>query len=205
MSAPDFALEQAHAGIVCGIDEAGRGPLAGPVVAAAVIFPQYHAPAGINDSKKLSAAARERLLEAIQAGAHVGIGTASVQEIDTLNILGATKLAMQRAYALLPLRADAALIDGNQPPALPCRVQAVIKGDALSLSIAAASIVAKVTRDRIMQQLGAQYPGYGFERHAGYGTKAHLGALMRLGVTPHHRASFAPIREILQMAEKQIA
>ena len=196
---PDFALESAHSGVVCGIDEAGRGPWAGPVTAAAVIWPEGASiPAGLNDSKKLSETKREALFEQIIKRAHYGIGEASVEEIDGSNILAATKLAMQRAFEALPHRPDVALIDGNQPPQLPCTVEAVVKGDSQSLSIAAASIIAKVTRDLLMKQIGAEYPEYGFEKHAGYGTKQHQSALAVHGVTEHHRRSFRPVRELLE-------
>lgn len=191
---PDFAFELAALKPVCGIDEAGRGPLAGPVVASAVILDPAHFPDGLNDSKVLNAKRREQLFDAIMQTAHVGIGQANVEEIDTHNILGATKLAMQRAFAALATTPATALVDGNQPPALSCRVQAIVKGDAKSLSIAAASIIAKVTRDRIMAELGAAFPMYGFEKHAGYGTAAHLAALNAHGPCPHHRMSFAPVR-----------
>ncbi len=191
---PDFAFELASLQPVCGIDEAGRGPLAGPVVASAVILDPMRFPDGLDDSKALTAKRREQLFDVIMQCAEVGIGQASVEEIDSVNILGATKLAMQRAYAALATQPAAALIDGNQPPVLPCRVQAIVKGDAKSLSIAAASIIAKVTRDRMMAELGAVFPMYGFERHAGYGTAAHLAALDVHGPCPHHRMSFAPVR-----------
>lgn len=194
---PDFLLEQEAQGIVAGVDEAGRGPWAGPVVAAAVILDRENFPEGIGDSKKLSAKKRDVLFEQIQAQAKFGIGIASVEEIDQLNVLGATKLAMQRAFAALPIQPDVALIDGNQPPVLPCKTQAVIKGDDKSLSIAAASIIAKVTRDRIMHTLDQLYQGYGWARNAGYGTKDHKEALAKLGVTPHHRRSFRPVREMI--------
>lgn len=191
---PDFAFELASLQPVCGIDEAGRGPLAGPVVASAVILDPMRFPDGLDDSKALTAKRREQLFDVIMQCAEVGIGQASVEEIDSVNILGATKLAMQRAYAALATQPAAALIDGNQPPVLPCRVQAIVKGDSKSLSIAAASIIAKVTRDRMMAELGAVFPMYGFERHAGYGTAAHLAALDVHGPCPHHRMSFAPVR-----------
>ena len=195
---PDFLLEQEVEGIVAGVDEAGRGPWAGPVVAAAVILDQKIFPKGIGDSKKLTAKKRDVLFEQIQAQAKVGVGIASVEEIDQLNILGATKLAMQRAVAALPIRPDVALIDGNQPPILPYKTLAVIKGDDKSLSIAAASIIAKVTRDRIMLTLDQLYKGYGWAHNAGYGTKDHQEALAELGITPHHRRSFRPVRELLE-------
>ena len=197
VSGPDLTLELAHNGLVAGVDEAGRGPWAGPVVAAAAILDYKQLPAGINDSKKLSAAKREVLYAQILATCQVGVGIASVAEIDTLNILGATTLAMRRAVEALPTLPSIALVDGNQPPLLPCKLQTVIGGDAKSLSIAAASIIAKVTRDRMMAALALEYPGYGFERHAGYGTAHHQKALAELGVTPHHRRSFAPIRDLI--------
>ena len=203
---PDFAIEATIPGIVCGIDEAGRGPWAGPVVAGAVILDRRRLdPAltrGLDDSKKLSASRREALFAALKAGARAGTvdlatGIASVEEIDRLNILQATFLAMGRALAALGRRPDHALVDGNGLPELPCPATAIVKGDGRSLSIAAASIAAKVTRDAIMAALDAEHPGYGFARHAGYGTSAHRQALDRLGVTPHHRKSFAPIHNIL--------
>ncbi|MEE3626637.1 ribonuclease HII [Nitrospirillum sp. BR 11752] len=195
--------------LVCGVDEAGRGPLAGPVVAAAVILPvASEAPAwcaGINDSKKLTAAAREALFDAIRANARVGVGISSVEEIDTVNILQATFLAMRRAVEQLATDGGPApvhaLVDGNQRPAgLPCpRITTLVSGDALSLSIAAASIIAKVTRDRLMTDLALSHPGYGWERNAGYGTAEHRDAIKILGVTPVHRRTFAPISEQLAL------
>jgi ribonuclease HII len=182
---------------VAGVDEAGRGPLAGPVVAAAVILDPARIPPGLNDSKRLSAAARDRLFDAIRAAAQVGVGQASVEEIDTLNILRASHLAMTRALSALgPV--DHAIIDGNLVPRdLPCPAEAVIGGDARCLSVAAASIIAKVTRDRIMVDLSQHFPGYGWHANAGYPTKSHRAALQILGVTPHHRRSFAPVHQIL--------
>ena len=203
---PDFTIEDTIPGIVCGIDEAGRGPWAGPVVAGAVILDRARLdPAlarGLDDSKKQSAPRRESLFATLKAGVEAGTvrmatGSASVEEIDRLNILQATFLAMGRACAALGLNPDHALVDGNGLPQLPCPATAVVKGDQRSLTIAAASIAAKVTRDAIMAGLEAEHPGYGFARHAGYGTKAHREALERLGVTPHHRKSFAPIHNIL--------
>lgn len=184
---------------ICGVDEAGRGPWAGPVVAAAAILDPGDFPAGLNDSKQLSAKRREALFEALAEGpAEIGVGVASVEEIDRANILQATYLAMRRAIEALPSAPALALIDGNRAPKdLACDCQAVIKGDGRSLSIAAASIIAKVTRDRIMTKLAETHPGYGWERNAGYGVKAHQEALKRLGVTPHHRRSFKPIHKIL--------
>lgn len=199
---PDFSLETAalaagHARIA-GVDEAGRGPLAGPVVAAAVVLDPARLPAGLNDSKKLTARTRDRLFEAVMAEAQVGVGQASVEEIDDLNILRASHLAMCRAIAALPAQPGLALIDGNLLPRdLSCTGKAVVKGDALSLSIGAASIIAKVTRDRIMVDLAQQHPGYGWEKNAGYPTKLHRDALERLGVTPHHRRSFKTVHNIL--------
>ena len=194
---PETALAREVAGPVAGVDEAGRGPWAGPVVAAAVILDSARLPAGITDSKQLSKARRESLYPAILAAAEVGIGWASAAEIDALNILQATYLAMQRAIAALPRAPGAALVDGNRAPPLPCPCRTLIKGDALSLSIAAASIVAKVSRDREMTRLAAEHPAYGWERNAGYGTAEHQAALARFGPTAHHRRSFAPIRALL--------
>ncbi|KAF0114399.1 MAG: ribonuclease HII [Rhodospirillaceae bacterium] len=195
---PDLILEQRLGGRVVGIDEAGRGPWAGPVVAAAVVLDPLHLPAtvlaALDDSKKLSPRRREALYAALQEGAGMGIGLAEVAEIDSLNILRATLLAMARAVAGLGSAAvDHALVDGNQAPLLACPVTTVVGGDGISASIAAASIVAKVTRDRLMQRLALEYPGYGWETNKGYGTPAHRAALARLGVTPHHRRSFAPV------------
>ncbi len=198
MNLPDFSFELQASGTVCGVDEAGRGPWAGPVVAAAVILDPSKMPTGLNDSKKLSKIRRETLFDQICAQAQVGIGISEVQEIDRINILQASFAAMRRAISDLPMVPDHALIDGNRIPAdLRCSAEAVVKGDARSLSIAAASIIAKVTRDRIMVTLSQQFPGYGWEKNAGYGVKAHSEALDRLGVTPHHRVSFKPIHKIL--------
>lgn len=191
-------LAQAGAVRIVGVDEVGRGPLAGPVTAAAVWLAPGHLPAGLQDSKRLSAGARQRLLAELSAHADIGIGHASPAEIDTLNILQATFLAMHRAIAALDVPPDHILVDGNRLPAdLPCRAQAVVKGDARIMSIAAASIVAKVTRDRIMADLARSYPGYGWEENAGYPTKRHKNAIADLGLTPEHRRSFAPIRKML--------
>lgn len=193
---PDLSLESKVSGIVCGIDEAGRGPWVGDVVAAAVILGET-IPAGINDSKKLSEKKREAIFAEIIATAQVGIGRASVAEIDEINIGKATKLAMQRAFTALPQQPSFALVDGNQLPDLPCQMQFVIKGDSVSLSIAAASIVAKVTRDREIIQLAAEFPQYGWERNKGYGTAEHMAAMQQHGITPHHRKSYAPVRAML--------
>lgn len=182
---------------IAGVDEAGRGPLAGPVVAAAVVLDPTRIPRGLNDSKKLTARTRARLADEITSCARIGVARASVEEIDTLNILRASHLAMIRALAALG-DADFALIDGDMVPrglTLPAR--ALVGGDALSLSIAAASIIAKVTRDAIMVDLAQQHPGYGWERNAGYPTAEHRNALATLGVTPFHRRSFAPVHKIL--------
>lgn len=198
---PTLKLERSHGGMVAGMDEAGRGPWAGPVVSCCLIF-HRPPPKGIHDSKQLTRETREELFERIQEVAYIGIGSASVMEIDTINILAATKLSMQRALEQLGHLPDTVLVDGNQPPQLPCRTVAVIGGDALSLSIAAASIIAKVTRDRLMCALSEQHPHYGWERNAGYGTKAHQDGLARHGVCPEHRTSYAPIRAYLaQRAE----
>jgi ribonuclease HII len=198
--APDFshetqALAQGALSVV-GVDEVGRGPLAGPVTAAAVRLDPLCIPSGLRDSKTLTAARRETLFRQIMAVAEVSVAHATVEEIDALNILRASHLAMERAVA--GLQADHALIDGNLiPRGLTCRATAIVKGDARCLSIAAASIVAKVTRDRIMVDLAQQHPGYGWEANAGYPTEAHLKALRNLGVTPWHRRSFKPVHNIL--------
>jgi ribonuclease HII len=195
---PDLSFEEAATGIVAGVDEVGRGPFAGPVVASAVILDRDQLPPGIQDSKKLSKAKREELFDLIMATATIGIGEASVEEIDTLNILQATLLAMRRAVDALSRTPDWALVDGNKDPGLGINTRTVIKGDAKSLSIAAASIVAKVTRDRKMCRFAEDYPHYGWERNSGYGTAEHRKGLRDFGVTPLHRRSFAPIRELLK-------
>lgn len=200
--APDFAREAAaHRGgarIVAGVDEVGRGPLCGPVTAAAVVLNPARIPQGLADSKALSPARRTALAAEIATCAQVSIAHASVEEIDRLNILHASLLAMRRALAGLHPAPDFALIDGNRvPPDLGIPAQAVVKGDALVLSISAASIMAKVVRDQIMVDLAQQFPGYGWERNAGYPTKDHLQALLDLGVTPWHRRSFRPVHNIL--------
>ena len=198
---PNFAHELRHGGRVAGVDEAGRGPLAGPVVAAAVVFPKgvtRRLGRLLDDSKKLSADERQQAFAALHR-AHVveiGIGAASIAEIGRLNILHATMLAMCRAIARLPTLPDAAIVDGNYPPALPCPVHCVVGGDALSFSIAAASIVAKVIRDRTMLRLSARWPGYGWEANSGYATLHHREALHRLGPTRHHRAAFGTVRQM---------
>ncbi|MEO5338497.1 MAG: ribonuclease HII [Magnetospirillum sp. WYHS-4] len=194
---PDYSLERKADCLVAGIDEAGRGPWAGPVVAAAVILDPDDIPQGLDDSKKLKPARREVLFSLIADRARVGVGIADVDEIDRVNILQATLIAMERAVENLGIRPELALVDGNRPPHLPCPVRCVVKGDAASFSIAAASIVAKVTRDRIMADLATAFPGYGWAANAGYGTPEHQEALRRLGPTPHHRRSFAPVRALL--------
>jgi ribonuclease HII len=183
---------------IAGVDEAGRGPLAGPVVAAAVVLDPARVPAGLADSKALKAPARMLMATEIAASAEVGVGIASVEEIDALNILRASHLAMTRALAALPAPPDLALIDGNLlPDALPCPARAVIGGDATVAAIAAASIVAKVRRDAIMVALAQHFPGYGWAQNKGYPAPAHRAALLRLGPTPHHRRSFAPVHKML--------
>lgn len=191
---PDFSFERQCCGPVCGVDEAGRGPLAGPVVAAAVILTPARIPEGLNDSKALSSSQRELLLNMIEKNAQIGIGIAEPEEIDRANILGATLIAMRRAVLALPELPEMALIDGNKLPDLPCEAQAIVKGDSRSLSIAAASIVAKVTRDRLMIEADRRYPGYSLAGHKGYPTKAHIEAVTRLGASPIHRRSFKPVR-----------
>lgn len=189
-----------RAALLAGVDEAGRGPLAGPVVAAAVVL-GVAVPDGLADSKQLSAAARERLLAALEVSAlAIGIGVADVAEIDHLNILGATLLAMQRAVAALGLTPGQVLVDGNRCPQLACPVRAIVRGDATVPAISAASIVAKVTRDRLMDALDRRYPAYGFARHKGYPTRAHIAALSLHGVSAVHRTSFAPVRRALALA-----
>ena len=200
-SKPDFSFELAAKAkgfsCVCGIDEAGRGPWAGPVVAAAVILDPQNIPIGLNDSKKLKEAKREGLLTDIMASAKVGIGIGDEAGIDRDNILATTMWAMAEAVRNLEVPPDFALVDGNRAPQLSCPVQTIISGDARSLSIAAASIIAKVTRDRIMVALDQEFPGYGFARHKGYGTAFHHAALQKLGPCIHHRRSFAPIAKLL--------
>lgn len=200
---PDFTRESRHGGRVAGVDEAGRGPLAGPVLAAAVVFTRSVPPALaplLNDSKKLTAAARQAAFDALHAGHHIeiAVGAASVDEIARLNILRASLLAMRRAVLRLPSLPDLALVDGNQSPDLPCPMQCCVGGDGLSYSIAAASIVAKVVRDRAMARLDVRYPAYGWRVNAGYGTAAHRAALRRAGPCRHHRAAFGAVRLLLR-------
>ena len=183
---------------VCGVDEAGRGPLAGPVVAAAVILKQDCIPKGLNDSKKISELRREELYRCIREMAvAVGVGAASVEEIDLVNIRQATHLAMARAVRELTVQAHFALVDGNDAPALPCPCETLVGGDGISVSIAAASIIAKVTRDRMMMALHDEHPGYNWRSNKGYGTADHLQGLKTCGVTIHHRRSFSPVHNIL--------
>jgi ribonuclease HII len=203
---PGYALESAAAGRVAGIDEVGRGPLAGPVVAAAVVLPRPVPPglaAMLDDSKKLTPTQREAAFIALNAAraagqVEIGVGAASVAEITRINILQASLLAMCRAVARLAAPPDFALVDGNRPPALSCAVRCVVGGDGLSLSIAAASIVAKVVRDRAMARLAARYPGYGWDSNAGYGTAAHRRSLLALGPNCHHRPTFGGVRDIVK-------
>ena len=186
-------------GLVAGVDEAGRGPLAGPVVAGAVILDPENPIAGLQDSKCLTALRREVLYAEIQEQALAwAVGHADVGEIDRINILQATMLAMQRAVAALQPAAEYALIDGNRCPDLACPAQAIVKGDSRVAAISAASIMAKVTRDREMRSLDVRYPGYGFAQHKGYPSKAHIQALESLGVSPVHRRSYAPVRRIVE-------
>jgi ribonuclease HII len=199
---PDFSFEAAATKRgylrIAGVDEVGRGPLAGPVVAAAVWLDPDNIPEGMNDSKKLTAKRREALYDQILAVADVSIASCSVEEIDEINILQASLRAMERAVAGLKSQADYVLVDGNKiPAAFGLNAEAIVKGDARSLSISAASIVAKTWRDRLMVDLAQQYPGYGWEKNAGYGTKLHMEGLAKFGVTPHHRRSFKPIHKML--------
>ena len=199
---PDFSFETAAMAqgysAIAGVDEVGRGPLAGPVCAAAVVLDIHNIPDGLNDSKQLTAKKRDALFDQLMACADVSIAEATVREIEEINILRASHLAMVRAINGLSAPADFILIDGNQVPrGLNTPNQTLVKGDTRSLSIAAASIVAKVWRDRLMVDLAQQFPGYGWERNAGYPSKQHREALVELGVTPHHRRSFKPVHKIL--------
>ncbi len=203
---PHYRREAGHGGRVAGVDEVGRGPLAGPVVAAAVMFsrrPPRGLAALLDDSKKLTAAAREIAHAELRScpGIQIAVAAASVGEIGRLNILHASLLAMSRAVSRLPVAPELVLVDGNRCPAMACAAQAVVGGDAECLSIAAASIVAKVTRDRLMQRLSQRFPGYGWDRNAGYGTATHRAALQRLGVTRHHREAFGAVRQLALMLE----
>jgi ribonuclease HII len=203
---PTFELEAAELalgrGPIAGIDEAGRGPWAGPVVAAAVILDPARIPAGVDDSKELDPDERERLYGLIVSSAiAVGIGVGDVERIDRDNILAATMWAMAEAVAKLRTKPKLAIVDGNRAPRLRCKSRTIVQGDAKCLSIAAASIVAKVTRDRMMIELAREVPGYGFERHKGYGTPEHQDAVRRLGVTMHHRRSWSPVQLALGFGE----
>jgi len=200
---PDFSNEKSllKSGFsrICGVDEVGRGPWAGPVVAAAVILNPKAIPEGLDDSKKVSAKKRDALYDTLLQVAEVSIAEATVEEIDSLNILQASMLAMTRAVEGLSVTPDMALVDGNRlPKNLPCQAKAFVKGDGKVLSIAAASIVAKVHRDRLMAVLAKTHPHYGWERNAGYGTPAHQDGLKSVGITPHHRRSFRPIQAYVQ-------
>jgi ribonuclease HII len=203
-----FELEQAEmrlgSGPVAGVDEAGRGPWAGPVVAAAVILDPTRIPSGIADSKVLDADDREVIYQRLLVTSQVGVGIADVTRIDRDNILNATMWAMRQAVAGLAHQPGLALIDGNRTPTMPVAARAIVKGDARCLSIAAASIVAKVTRDRLMAQLGRELPMYGFERHKGYGTPEHKQALVRHGASPHHRRSFRPVQLVLGVVKPRL-
>jgi ribonuclease HII len=198
---PRLGLGREHAAraagyqCIAGLDEVGRGPLAGPVVSAAVVLDLDAVPQGLADSKALTAQKREALFAEILATSQVGIASISHTEIDSINIRQASLLAMCRALAALPCKPDMALVDGNDPPALPCSVEAIVKGDSSIASIAAASIVAKVVRDRLMARLGNAYPAYGFATNAGYSTKVHLSVLASDGPCPFHRLSFAPLKQ----------
>jgi ribonuclease HII len=200
---PDFSFERLSGRdsgkIICGVDEVGRGPLAGPVVASAVILPLVFPEIirrEIRDSKKMSATAREDIYEPLLQNCAYAIDEASVEEIDRLNILWASMLAMQRAVGKLHALIDTALVDGNRAPKLDCETVTIIAGDDKSLSIAAASIIAKVHRDRLMKKLSEEFPSYGWERNAGYGTRQHMAALQKFGVTVWHRTTFAPVRAV---------
>ena len=198
LSGPDFSREEfafargAHC--VAGVDEAGRGPLAGPVMVAACVLDSQNIPAGLNDSKKLTAAKREKLFDEILKSAHCAIVSVSAARIDAINIRAATLEGMSLAVARLAVKPDYVLVDGRDVPKLSCQGEAVIKGDALSLSIAAASILAKVMRDRLMCRAHLSWPDYGFADHMGYGTAQHLAAISSYGATPIHRMSFAPLK-----------
>lgn len=189
---------------ICGIDEAGRGPLAGPVVAAAVILPRKGRPKGLDDSKQLTPEAREELAAKIREVGIIGLGVASVEEIDSINILRASHLAMRRAFDALAAQQMpvAAIVDGNMSPDLPCPVEWVIDGDVIVPIVSAASIIAKVERDRMMVELCAQYPGYEFSKHKGYGTPVHQAAIKRLGVCAIHRRSFKTVQDALTRQEE---
>lgn len=194
---PTYKRERAHGGVVAGVDEAGRGPLAGPVVAAAVILNCRRIPKGIGDSKMLTARRRETLHDELMSCAEVGVGQASVDEIDRINILRASHLAMERAVAALATAPELVIVDGNLAPKWSWHCQTLVGGDALCVSIAAASIVAKVVRDRQMRALHEAHPEYDWVSNMGYGTVMHRTALTRFGPTPHHRRSFGPVAQLI--------
>lgn len=194
---PTFTIEDEFKGLVAGVDEAGRGPWAGPVVAAAVIIDRKNVPEGVRDSKTLSEKRRGAIAAEIWKTCRVGVGVSTVEEIDQMNILRASLLAMERAVANLPAAPSIALIDGHIKPKLGCAAYTVVKGDAKSVSIAAASIIAKTVRDRMMREIARDYPDYQWQSNKGYGAPAHRDALYNCGVTPHHRRSFKPIHNIL--------
>ena len=194
---PSYKFDQDYETPIIGVDEVGRGPLAGPVISSAIILNKEKIPEGINDSKKLSKKKREVINEELISQHSFAIGIASVEEIDKINILQASLLAMKRAVLNLNIKPQTILVDGNKLPDLEYNMYPIIKGDSKSISIAAASIIAKVYRDKLMQDLSLQYPGYYWEKNSGYGTKQHLLALNNLGVTPIHRKSFAPIYNML--------
>ena len=198
---PDFTIEDKFNGLVCGVDEVGRGALCGPVVAAAVILDENNYPAGINDSKLLPRSKREGLHTELLRSASVGLGSAQVGEVEQLNVLNAALLAMERAVSNLCLMPEMALVDGNRVPKLVCPARSVVGGDRKSISIAAASIVAKVTRDRLMAKLAFEHPGYGWEANAGYGTPQHIDAIKIMGITTHHRRGFGPVARALATRE----
>jgi ribonuclease HII len=203
---PDFTFEKSMKGLVCGLDEVGRAPLAGPVVAACVFIPKDKLKESVwsevNDSKLLSAAKREELFDEIRLHSAWAISEACSDEIENINIVQASFLAMRRAYdamiANFNVRIDGALIDGSIKPEFPCKVKTIVKGDSKSVSIAAASIIAKVYRDRMMQRLGAEFPHYGWEQNAGYPTRQHLDAIQKHGLTHFHRKTFAPVRNFIE-------
>lgn len=203
---PNFDFELQVKGFCAGVDEVGRGPLAGPVIACAYVFKTYHLPKDfldqIDDSKKLSLKKRHRLKDNLNHYGYFGFGAASLSEIDNLNILQASLLAMQRAVKNLPINPDTILVDGTKKPVFNVPCVAIPKGDSLSFSIAAASILAKLCRDKIMHVLGERYPYYAWQKNAGYGTKEHRDAILTHGISRHHRLSFAPIRQIVETEKK---
>jgi ribonuclease HII len=201
----EIQLGRKSGAVICGVDEAGRGPLAGPVVACAAILPlagiSTRLLGALDDSKRLSAEVREAVAIKLRAKAIYALGEASVEEIDRFNILRATFMAMRRAFESLPVRPEQAIIDGNMKPGLPCAETTIVEGDHLSYSIAAASILAKVARDKMMRELHLDHPRYGWEHNAGYGTREHRTAIETYGLTPHHRVSFKPVYEQLSLID----